>query len=215
MNLELPKAVIFDWDNTLVTSWNAIADAINRTREKFGQKTWSMDEIRIHCTRAARESFPEWFGDRWREAYDFYYALVGKTRLELISPSNGALELLNLLRQKNIPLFIVSNLRGDLLRIEVDKMQWRSYFVAIAGAQDAPRDKPSREHADFALKQGGLSAHKDIWFVGDSEVDMLCARNSGCTPALIGSSDAAKKLGIELVFPDCHALQELLYNIML
>ena len=30
-----PKAIIFDWDNTLVNSWPVIADALNYTLETF------------------------------------------------------------------------------------------------------------------------------------------------------------------------------------
>ncbi len=212
MSSILPKAVVFDWDNTLVSSWRAIAEAINKTRVEFGLNAWSDEEIRKNCTRAARVSFPEWFGDKWKAAYDFYYHHVGNSRLDQISPTNGAVELLQWLKEKNIPLFIVSNLRGDLLRIEVARMRLENFFVAIAGAQDTPRDKPARDHVDYALKKGSIEAHADIWFVGDSEVDMQCAFNSGCTPVLIGAPDKAKELGVRLVFPDCQALQTLLYN---
>ncbi len=69
----LPKALIFDWDNTLVDSWEAIAEAMNHTRQAFGLNVWTLDEIKANCTRAARESFPEWFGADWKKAYDVYY----------------------------------------------------------------------------------------------------------------------------------------------
>jgi len=212
VSLPFPKAVIFDWDNTLVDGWSAIAAAINQTRVQFGLSAWSMDDIKIHCTRAARESFPEWFGSRWKEAYNYYYSNVGLVRSQRIGPTNGAGELLQWLKLQKIPFFIVSNLRGDLLRIEVEKMKWLDLFAGIAGAQDAPRDKPAKDHADYALDLGGMKADKSVWFVGDSEVDIQCARNSGCTPVLIGEPEMAQMLGVELFFPDCKALQTLLYN---
>ena len=36
MDFPFPKALIFDWDNTLVDSWGAIGAAMNTTRETFG-----------------------------------------------------------------------------------------------------------------------------------------------------------------------------------
>src|ERR1700722_19963829 len=81
-SLSLPRALIFDWDNTLVDSWPAIAEAINMTRETFGLPVWSLDEIKLNCTRAARDSFPEWFGKDWEEAYKFYYQRFDDVRKE-------------------------------------------------------------------------------------------------------------------------------------
>ncbi len=199
-----PQAVIFDWDNTLVDSWPAIAEAINMTRQTFGLPVWSLDEIKLNCTRAARESFPEWFGDDWKKAYDVYYQGFDEVRRKRsITPLNGAPELLTWLQQQKIPAFVVSNKRGDYLRIEAEKLDWQKYFVSIVGAQDAPRDKPARDHVDHALKNTNIVADPSVWFVGDSEADVLCARNSGCTPVLIGGPDMGQKHSVSMVFSDC------------
>ena len=210
-NAPFPNAVAFDWDNTLVDSWPAIMEAINLTRTQFGQPVWTIDEIMANCTRAARESFPEWFGDKWESAYEFYYKGFDEIRKRrTIQPLRGAENLLLWLKNRDIPAFVVSNKRGDYLRLEAEKLGWTQHFVAIIGAQDAPRDKPAREHVDHALGHANITAQSSVWFVGDSETDVKCARNSGCTPILIGKPDEARKLSVELVFPDCFALQTLL-----
>jgi len=206
-----PRAVIFDWDNTLVESWPAIAEAMNYTRRAFGLDEWSIEEVSKRCTRAARDSFPEWFGAEWEKAYDIYYHGFDEVRKKRsITPLAGALDLIRHLKTEAIPAFIVSNKRGDYLRIEVEKLQWQDYFVAIVGAQDAPRDKPAREHVDHALRPSGMTADASIWFVGDSETDMLCARNADCTPIFIGSRTEADKLSVVHAFADCEKLLEML-----
>src|ERR1700722_10491762 len=112
-SLSLPRALIFDWDNTLFDSWPAIAEAINMTREAFGLPVWSLDEIKLNCTRAARDSFPEWFGKDWEKAYDVYYKGFDEVRRRRdIKILPGAYELLMWLQQKKIPAFVVSNKRG-------------------------------------------------------------------------------------------------------
>jgi phosphoglycolate phosphatase len=208
--ISLPRAVIFDWDNTLVDSWGAIADAINVTRTHFGLASWTMDEAKANCSRSARESFPDWFGDRWQEASDIFYARFSAVQMSCLNPLKGSAALLKWLLDVQIPSFVVSNKDGEFLRRESDALGWNNYFVGIVGATDALRDKPDREHADHALRLGGLHAGKDIWFVGDSDADMACARNSNCTPIYIGTRQNADKLGVEYSFVDCEELLSLL-----
>lgn len=211
--LNLPHAVIFDWDNTLVDSWPAIAEAINYTRRAMGHEEWSFEKIKSVCTRAARETFPEWFGDDWEKAYDIYYKGFDEIRRKRdIVILSGAHELLQWLKRQGIPAFVVSNKRGDYLRHEVERLNWQDYFMAVAGAQDAPRDKPHRDHVDYVLKSSGIVPDTSVWFVGDSETDVLCARNSGCTPVLIGVVAEAERLNARLSFSDCKNLLEMLYE---
>lgn len=203
----LPRAVIFDWDNTLVDSWGAIGEAINHTRALFGLQVWTHDEILINCTRSARESFPDWFGDRWEEAWTEYYATFDKVRKRMgLTEASGASDLLKWLKARDIPALVVSNKSGDYLRQEAAQLEWNPYFASIVGAHDAPRDKPAREHADRALILAGLEGGADVWFIGDSEADIVCARNAECTPVLIGEADRARVLGVPLFFRDCRAV---------
>lgn len=202
-----PRAIIFDWDNTLVDSWDAIAEAINAARAHFGLPTWNRAEILIHCTRSARESFPEWFGEKWPDAWGYYYATFDKVRQRLgIREAAGVTDLLRWLKENGIPAMVVSNKSGTYLRQEVGQLGWNGYFAAIVGAHDAAVDKPAREHVDKALSVAGVAAGPGLWLVGDSEIDMLCARNAECTPVLIGARDKAEKLGVAIDFPDCKML---------
>ena len=214
MTSDFPRALIFDWDNTLVDSWGAIAQSINHVRGQFGLPQWSLDEIKVNCIRAARDSFPEWFGaENWKKAYDIYYDHFDRVRkMANITALAGAEQFLRFLKAKDIPAFVVSNKHGEYLRLEAAQLGWSDLFAAIVGAQDAARDKPSREPVDLALSKAGIKAHADVWFVGDSEIDMMCARNAECTPVLIGTDEMATRLSVARVFSDCQAFGELFYN---
>ena len=213
MNSGFPRAVIFDWDNTLADNWGAITEGMNAARAAFGQEAWSVAEAKRTCTRALRDSFPDWFGDQWERARDIFYATFDKTHLDHLKAMAGAENLLLWLREKEVPLFIVTNKRGDAMRREAEKLGWTSHFVAMVGSLDVPRDKPERDPVDFALGHGGLKADDSaVWFVGDTAVDVACARNSGCTPVLIHNVEESARLEVDLAFSDCQALQGLLYN---
>ena len=209
----LPRAVIFDWDNTLVDSWGAIEEAINYVRARYGLPTWNRVEILANCTRSARDSFPDWFGDKWEEACKDYYAAFDKVRVRRgLDPAQGAADLLAWLLENNIPALVVSNKSGPYLREEETHLGWNKYFVAVVGAGDAISDKPARECAEHALRIAGIEAGADIWFIGDSETDVTCARNAGCWPVLVGDGAFARKLGVECFAADCGKIVELLKN---
>ncbi|MDR3424547.1 MAG: HAD family hydrolase [Alphaproteobacteria bacterium] len=209
MNIFLPRAVIFDWDNTLVDSWGAISEAINFVRARYGLPTWNRQEVLANCTRSARESFPDWFGDKWQTAREEFYDHFGKVRQRAgIHPTDGAVDLLAWLYESKIPALVVSNKSGHVLREEAVQIGWTNLFASIVGAGDAARDKPAREHADRALTLAGLQAGADILFIGDSESDVLCARNADCTPFLIGTQEEAQKLKVALFAADCGEVLE-------
>lgn len=41
-HLRKPKAIIFDWDNTLVDSWPVIQHAIDHTMVEMGKEPWGL-----------------------------------------------------------------------------------------------------------------------------------------------------------------------------
>jgi len=210
MKASFPRAVIFDWDNTLVDSWGAIGEALNATRACYHLPAFDRKQVIANGARSARQSFPEMFGDNWQEAYMYYYEVFGRVQLKGLTPAYGAESVLRWLNEKQVPLCVVSNKNGPYLRKEAVMLGWDKYFLSIVGATDAKRDKPAREHADHALALAGLEGGKDVWFVGDSEADILCARNTGCTPLLIGTAETAEILKVDMFVADCEKLQELL-----
>jgi len=211
--LEFPRAVIFDWDNTLVDNWPVIADAINATFQKYNMPVWSLEEVKQRCNRAAHDSFPDWFGVHWREAHDFFYARFEAIHLDKLEKLPGAEDLLRWLHAAKIPLFVVSNKRGDYLRQQAAALGWDKLIIALIGSQDAAQDKPARDPVDLALARAGLQADQSVWFVGDTALDMQCAKNAGCLAVLVGKSPDNAELDASLTISDCHALKSLLNNL--
>ena len=209
-----PSAVIFDWDNTLVDTFPVIRDALNTTLLAFGHAPWTMDETRQRVRRSARESFPELFGEEWERVMDLFYNRYYEIHTEKLEIIAGARELIERLASKSLTLSIVSNKRGDVLRAEVAHLGWKNYFSAIVGANDAPRDKPARDPVDLALWRTNISTGPHVWFIGDADIDLECAKNAGCTAVLVGAqlcsphSPYAAQADIE--FPNCMALSNFL-----
>lgn len=188
--LAKPKAVIFDWDNTLVDTWPLIHVAIDTTMEAMGKEPWGLEKVRDNVHKAMRDSFPEIFGENWQQAGEIYKSTYRSIHLDKLRFLPNALELLNQLEEQGILQFIVSNKIGVTLRKEAEKLSIEKKFFAVIGSLDASADKPSKEPVDLALLGSDLDPKKDeIWFIGDTIADVECAWNSGCTPILYAHCD--------------------------
>src|SRR6266567_2145227 len=64
----LPRAILFDWDNTLVDNWVVIAEAMNVVFSAFDMPLWSLAETKARVRASLRDSFPRMFGPRAKEA---------------------------------------------------------------------------------------------------------------------------------------------------
>jgi phosphoglycolate phosphatase len=192
-----PQAILFDWDNTLVDSWATIHEALNICMAAMGKPAWTIDETRSRVRLSLRESFPQHFGERWEEARDAYLDAFRAIHLDRLTPLPGCAELLESLGSAGIHLGVVSNKTGAVLRREAEQIGWARLFGGIVGAGDAAADKPDPAPVRLALRASGLTPGERVWFVGDTGVDMMCARNSGCLAVLLGGDAAAEE------FRDC------------
>lgn len=187
--LPAPDAILFDWDNTLVDNWAAIARALNAARGAFGHAEMSEAAVRGLVRQSMRNSFPAMFGEAWTEARDIFYGSFRSNHLETLNPLPGAGELLQRLDGLGLYVGIVSNKSGDYLRREIRHLAWTGLIGRAVGAGDAAEDKPAVAPVDLALCGSGIGRSGAVWFVGDAAVDMECAIRAGCTPVLRATGD--------------------------
>jgi phosphoglycolate phosphatase len=204
-----PRAILFDWDNTLVDSWATIHEALNLVMAAMDKPPWSLADTKEKVRLSLRESFPLHFGERWEEARTIYLDKFQAIHLERLTPLRGREAMLQALVGQGIYLGIVSNKTGPLLRREVERLGWTRYFGRIVGAGDCAADKPACDPVHLALFESGVAAGEDVWFVGDTAVDMECALNSGCIPVLLGEvmgADEFARFAPRLSFSDEESL---------
>lgn len=182
------KAIIFDWDGTLVDTCNLVLDAHNHVREYMGKPLWTMDDFMGRASKSAREYYPEIYGDRAEEGQRVLYEFVDEHHLKYLDPMAHATELLDFIKSQNLPIGIVSNKRHQTLLVEIETLGWAHYFDVAIGAGFAPKDKPSPEPLLMAInKINDAMKPSDILYVGDTETDLMTARNTGCPVVLIQS----------------------------
>lgn len=188
--LSRPRALLFDWDSTLVDNWKSIEEALNTTLVAMGHAPWTTEEIRARVRESMRESFPRLFGDRWEEAKKIFYDTIMARHLDHLAALPGADDLLRALSADGYYLGVVSNKTGSILRREAAHLGWDVLFKQLVGAGDAPQDKPHSAPVALALSGSGVEPGRDVWFVGDTAIDMTCARRAGCAPILVAGAGA-------------------------
>lgn len=181
-----PQAILFDWDNTLVDTFDAIHAAMNATLEAFDLPIWTLAEAKVRMQHSGRDAMPQIFGNRWLDAGRHFYACYDRDHLKHLAPLPGALDLINDLAAHGIKAAVVSNKRGDVVRREVAHLGLDSCFAAIIGSGDCAYDKPAADPALAALAILEQKPGPDVWFVGDAPVDWACATVTGCRAVAIG-----------------------------
>lgn len=210
--LSSPQAILFDWDNTLVDTLGIIREAMNHTLVTFGLEPWSEEEAHEKIQYSGREAMEHIFGDSWEKAGACFYEYHDKHHLDHLKFLPGAQELLFFLKDEKIPMGVVSNKRGDVLRQQVVHLLGDSFFEATIGAGDTERDKPAPDMAMLAIQQMHVQQGKDVWFLGDSPVDWRCAKSAGCFAVSIGHKTGNHE-EMDLSVANCPDFQKILKDL--
>jgi phosphoglycolate phosphatase len=202
-----PRALVFDWDNTLVDGWPAVLAGLNAAFAAFAMAPWDHARMLREVRRSLRETFPEMFGAEWERARDIFTAEVRAVHLSVLRPLDGSAAVLD--AAARWPIAVVSNKQGPILRREAEHLGWAGRFRALLGAGDCAADKPDPAPMRAALASVGAASGPDVWYIGDTRLDMEAARRAGVSAVLLG--DAAHDGGVpdglcDARFADGHAL---------
>jgi len=215
--MQVPRALLFDWDNTLVDAWPGITQALNETFRAFGFRPWSIAEVRSRVRRSLRDTFPALFGEAWERARDLFYEALDRSHLQQVTPLPGAAITLDRAVAGGLPIAVVSNKTGRYLRREAEALGWARQFAALIGAGDAEADKPDPAPFRLALQAMGVAASEQVWYVGDTALDMLAARNAGLLAVLIGDAahdGGAERISFDIRFADHRDLADSLTRLV-
>ncbi len=173
------KAVIFDLDGTLLDTLDDLTGAVNYILKMHEYPERTRSEIRDFLGNGAKYlikcSLPEGvdediLSEYLREYMEYYNA---HSRIET-KPYKGVTALLDELQRNGVATVVVSN-KPDV----AVKALCREYFgelvdFALGDREDIDR-KPSADPVKYAMDSVGCDR---AVFVGDSEVDVLTAKNA-------------------------------------
>lgn len=172
------QAVLLDLDGTLIDAFTPIIDAMQQTLKAFDLPQMSDDAIRRHTGRGDC-SMTALFGDAKEEATRFFIEEHDKTYLEHVKPMPCAKELLVYLKEKNMPMAVVTSKGQYRAEAQLEKLGWLDYFDCIVGKLEGRASKPDPEPLLLACSVLNISPDYAV-MVGDGEADMKAAHRAGC-----------------------------------
>ena len=158
---------------------------MNETRAHFNLAPVPLEDVYNNPGHSIRDFFPQHFGKQHRQAQIFFKNTFANNAQGNLRTFDHVHDLLEVLHARGIYLAVVSNKEGPQLRLEANALNMEKFFQKMVGSEDTPEDKPSPIPLLNALMPSRLEPGPHVWFVGDSEVDILCAQNAGCTPILV------------------------------
>lgn len=214
-SIKHPKAVFFDWDGTLVDSFAFLHETHNHVRGIFGLGAVTLDEFGAYFGKPREKLYAEIYGtERIEEAKSHFeaYVIANHDKILVI---DGAEQILQTLCNAGIPMGVVTNKKGSLVRKEIEIHGWSDYFISIVGAGEADEDKPSSVPLLLAIEKSGLNiTPADIWYVGDTDTDLQCGNGAGASCVLIENdedkSDLITQYAPFLNFANCRLFADFL-----
>jgi len=169
------EGVLFDWDGTLINSYDADTSAYLAMFKEMGI-AWGLEELEKNYSpnwyevyRAAR--LPQ---KRWQDADRAWRAHYAKHRPKLIA---GARRVLARLGDDHHLGLVTSGDRDRVIR-QLREFRLTTLFVARVCSGDTLRKKPHPEPLRLALRQMELDPAACV-YVGDAPQDVEMARRAG------------------------------------
>ena len=187
---------IFDLDGTLLDTLADLAASCNYALRTHGMPEHSIDDVRRFVGNGVRKLMERAIPDG--EANPDFEATFATFReyymhhsLDTTKPYPGIMDTLVELKARGCRLAVVSN-KMMAATVELCKHFFPDTIEVAIGENEAGgiKKKPAPDTVLAALKQLGVSG-EDAVYVGDSDVDLATARNSGlpCISVLWGFRD--------------------------
>lgn len=177
------NAVIFDLDGTLVDSIEDIAISMNEVLKEKNYKQHQINEYKYFIGNGAKtlveKASPQETSKEEQEELLERFKEIYKEKIDTTTKVyEGIYELLEKLEKNSYKKAILSNKPHNFTKTCVEKFFKDYDFINISGQKAELPKKPAPDAALNIAKQ--LETHPaNIYFVGDTKVDMQTAKNSG------------------------------------
>jgi phosphoglycolate phosphatase len=200
------RAVLFDFDGTLVDSFAAIAASVNCVRAAHGLLPLAEPEVRQHVGRGLAylldHTVPGCDQALDQPRYRDHHPSVMRPLTRLLP---GAAELLPALHSRGLKLGVCSNKPSEFTRQLLDHLGIGRFISVVLGPDDVPYPKPAPDMLRVAMQHLHLTAEQTL-YIGDMVVDIESAVLAGVRVWIVSGQEREALLtaGAERVVADLH-----------
>ncbi len=172
------RLAIFDLDGTLINSWGRHLMAVRSVVRKYGLPEVAEDTLRRTFGLGGSRFWLETTGEYRPEFAHDMWVFYAQAPPELTQVYEGIPEALTDLTQNGVRTALLSNRSRSVGGDEVRECGLASYFCRLYFLEDVPLPKPDPQAIHHITREFG-AADGETLMVGDSDVDVICARNAG------------------------------------
>ena len=202
------KLCIFDLDGTIVDTQEDLADSVNAGLRQEGYPTHTVEAfIRFvgnGVARMVKDAMPEDVRDNeeiFSRVFDVFQKEYDARCLNKTHAYPGTVGLLDELKARGIRLAVLSN-KLQAFTERIVSHYFGERMDLVFGQREGVEKKPAPDGVFEIMKHFGVSA-EEVIFIGDSEVDVLTAKNAGvpCLGVSWGfrGKEDLEKAGCELI----------------
>jgi phosphoglycolate phosphatase len=173
------RAVLFDFDGTLIDSYPAITASVNFVRAAHGLPPLAEEEVRRHVGRGAAYLMEHTVGPESVAAdlarYRAHHPTVMVAGTHLLP---GAREAITGLKKSGRRVGLCSNKPRAFSLELLNHMDLLAAFDVVLGPEDVPHPKPAPDLLLLAMQRLAVPATETL-YVGDMTVDIQTARAAG------------------------------------
>ena len=181
----MQKLIIFDLDGTLLDTIEDIANAVNHALEACACRTIDIEECRKMVGHGIknllRDALPE--GEKTEEMLakmgTYFYPYYNEHISDFTKPYPGIIEVLHQLATEGFYLAIASNKFQAGTEKLVEKLFGDINFVKVIGQREGYPIKPDAGVIFEAIQSVPDIGLEDVYYCGDSDVDMQTGINAG------------------------------------
>jgi phosphoglycolate phosphatase len=178
------EAVIFDLDGTLLNTLSDIHRVVNRVLRKEGLAERTMEDVRMAVGRGVDHLVEELVGEEGLTGKHMVHIaerirhVYSKEGFVETAPYPGVPELLSKLANVGLPMAVLSNKPHSSTVESVERFFRHIGFSSVRGAMKDQPIKPDPRCVKPVLRELASKPESTV-MVGDSDVDMRTAVNSG------------------------------------
>ena len=186
--------VIFDLDGTLLNTLDDLTDSVNYALEKLGKPLHTSEEVRMMVGNSVnyliKKAMPEGSSEEeLKQCLEIYEKHYHSNMQNKTAPYEGIREMLATVKEQGYKTAVVSNKSDGFTKSLVADFFGEFITLAQGRSELFPR-KPAPDSVWHVMNLLG-STKETTAYVGDSEVDVITARNAGipCFGCLWGFRD--------------------------
>lgn len=176
------KAVLYDMDGTVLDTLKDLTEAVNYSLRHF--KLPEVDAVRVRAAlgNGAKQLIDACLPETCdaalaKEVLDFYKPYYDAHCRVETAPYPGIIEIMTRLKNEGVRQAVISN-KPDRAVHELADAFFGELLELAVGESATVRRKPCPDSVNAAAEKMGLEKRKCV-YIGDSEVDILTARNAG------------------------------------